>query len=70
MIGYAQHIRSTTQGRAHYSTNLARYEEMPRGGPEATKPVSPRTNPRDQKREVASQQPSGMKNLKEPLTTS
>lgn len=32
MIGYAQHIRSTTQGRAHYSTNLARYEEIPRGG--------------------------------------
>jgi elongation factor G len=32
MIGYAQHIRSTTQGRAQYSTNLARYEEIPRGG--------------------------------------
>ena len=32
MIGYAQHLRSITQGRAEYSMNFARYEEAPRGG--------------------------------------
>ena len=32
MIGYAQHLRSITQGRADYSMNFARYEEAPRGG--------------------------------------
>ena len=32
MIGYAQHMRSITQGRAEYSMNFACYEEAPRGG--------------------------------------
>jgi elongation factor G len=32
MIGYAQHMRLITQGRAEYSMNFARYEEVPRGG--------------------------------------
>ena len=32
MIGYAQHLRSITQGWAEYSMNFARYEEAPRGG--------------------------------------
>jgi elongation factor G len=32
MIGYAQHMRSITQGRVEYSMNFARYEEVPRGG--------------------------------------
>jgi elongation factor G len=36
MIGYAQHMRSITQGRAEYSMHFARSEEAPRGGePEA-----------------------------------
>ncbi len=32
MIGYAQHMRLITQGRAEYSMNFARYAEAPRGG--------------------------------------
>jgi elongation factor G len=36
MIGYAQHMRSITQGRAEYSMNFARYEEAPRGGESGT----------------------------------
>lgn len=32
MIGYAKHMGSITQSRAQYSMNLARYEEVPRGG--------------------------------------
>jgi len=32
MIGYAQHMRSITQGRAEHSMHLASYEEVPRGG--------------------------------------
>jgi elongation factor G len=32
MIGYAQHMRSITQGRVDYSMNFSRYEEAPRGG--------------------------------------
>ncbi len=32
MIGYAQHMRSITQGRVSYSMNFACYGEVPRGG--------------------------------------
>jgi elongation factor G len=32
MIGYAQHMRSITQGRVEYSMNFARYADVPRGG--------------------------------------
>ena len=32
MMGYAQHMRSITQGRAEYSMNFARYEEAPGRG--------------------------------------
>ena len=30
MFGYATHMRSSTQGRAEYSMQFARYEEAPR----------------------------------------
>ena len=32
MIGYAQHLRSITQGRVEYSMNFSCYEEAPRSG--------------------------------------
>jgi elongation factor G len=50
MLGYGREIRSSTQGRAHYSMRFARYEALPyRAGPDgdgpfvtANKPIRPR----------------------------